>query len=42
MAEGAIPSQRIRADGDIVAELPVEIEIVPDALRLLMPGPAIP
>ena len=32
----------VQADGDIVAELPVDIEIVPGALRLLMPGPAIP
>ncbi len=32
----------VQADGDIVAALPVEIEIVPGALRLLMPGPATP
>ncbi len=32
----------VQADGDIVAALPVDIEIVPGALRLLMPGPAIP
>ena len=32
----------VQADGDIVAALPVDIEIVPGALRLLMPAPAIP
>ncbi len=32
----------VQADGDIVAALPVDIEIVPGALRLLMPGPATP
>ncbi len=32
----------VQADGDIVAALPVDIEIVPDALRLLMPGAATP
>ncbi len=29
----------VQADGDIVAHLPVEIEIVPRALRLVMPDP---
>ena len=28
----------VQADGDIVAQLPVEIEAVPDALRLVMPA----
>jgi YegS/Rv2252/BmrU family lipid kinase len=32
----------VQADGDIVAALPVDIEILPGALRLLMPGPAMP
>ncbi len=32
----------VQADGDIVAALPVDIEIVPGALRLLMPAPATP
>ncbi len=32
----------VQADGDIVAALPVDIEIVSGALRLLMPGPATP
>ncbi len=27
----------VQADGDIVAALPVEVEVVPDALRLVMP-----
>jgi len=35
-------SDPVQADGDIVAALPVDIEIVSGALRLLMPGPAIP
>jgi diacylglycerol kinase family enzyme len=32
----------VQADGDIVAALPVDIEIVPGALRLLMPGATTP
>ncbi len=28
----------VQTDGDIVAALPVEIEAVPDALRLVMPA----
>ncbi len=32
----------VQADGDIVAELPVDIEIVPDALQLLMSAPTTP
>lgn len=32
----------VQADGDIVAALPVDIEIAPGALRLLMPAPATP
>ncbi len=29
----------VQADGDIVAALPAEMEVVPDALRLVMPAP---
>jgi YegS/Rv2252/BmrU family lipid kinase len=31
------PGDPVQADGDIVASLPVEIEAVPDALKLVMP-----
>lgn len=40
VAIGAPEGEPLQADGDIVAELPVDIDVVPDALRLMVPAEA--